>query len=513
MFAGVDLEYKERYILNTQIRRDGSSLFGGANQWANYGRASLAWRASEEPFWPLKNAVNDFKVRAAVGQAGNRPAFAQQYQTFSITNGTLSANTLGNENLRPELSTEVELGFDAEILHKYGLTVTHALGIVQSELLQVPPPASSGFSNQWKNAGQMQNSTWEVSLNVPLIEKRDLQYSARINFDQTKSEITGIAAGIAPYYYSGGDSGAGAMYYVAANVPYGGIYGRQFVENCSQLPTAFQGQCGGSRQQLPEEQRGPHRLDRRVRPRRRHHEEPVDGGQRHARRRRGAWRRAGACRSSLRDSTRMRRSRTSRSAPRCRTSATRSRRTSRSRSSRRTCLLDAVKGNSVWNIGRAVVVRRLHEPRGRPGRAVRCGTAHPLGYYFRAGAPDGVGVGGLYDLLNTNSVSVENASYVKLREVSVGYRIGKIAGQGDWTVSVIGRNLHTWSGYKGYDPETGDVEPRREWLGGAQRDRRLRVPECAQRDVPAELELLIQCAGRPPVRRAAGTTPTRIQPR
>ena len=83
MFAGVDLEYKERYILNTQLRRDGSSLFGSANQWANYGRGSFAWRASEEPFWPLKNTVNDFKLRAAVGQAGNRPSFAQQYQTFN----------------------------------------------------------------------------------------------------------------------------------------------------------------------------------------------------------------------------------------------------------------------------------------------------------------------------------------------------------------------------------------------------------------------------------------------
>ena len=86
-----------------------------------------------------------------------------------------------------------------------------------------------------------------MSLNVPLIEKRDLQYSARINFDQTKSEITGIAPGVAPFYYSMvGGSAAGANYYVAANVPYGAIYGRQFVEQCSQLPTSFQSQCGTS---------------------------------------------------------------------------------------------------------------------------------------------------------------------------------------------------------------------------------------------------------------------------
>ena len=52
-------------------------------------------------------------------------------------------------------------------------------------------------------------------------------------------------------------------------------------------------------------------------------------------------------------------------------------------------------------------------------------------------------------------MTVENASYVKLREVSLGYRIGRIGGQGDWTVSLIGRNLKMWTTYKGYDPETG----------------------------------------------------------
>src|ERR1019366_10492853 len=125
MFAGVDFEYKERYILNAQIRRDGSSLFGSANQWANYGRGSFAWRVAEEPFWPFKNTINDFKLRAAVGEAGNSPSFTQQYQAFGLSNGTIQTGTLGNVNLRPELSTEIELGIDAEILHKYGLTITH----------------------------------------------------------------------------------------------------------------------------------------------------------------------------------------------------------------------------------------------------------------------------------------------------------------------------------------------------------------------------------------------------
>lgn len=452
MFAGVDLEYKERYILNTQIRRDGSSLFGSANQWANYGRGSFAWRASEEPFWPLKNAINDFKLRAAVGQAGNRPSFSQQYQTFSISNGAVSASTLGNVNLRPELSTEVELGFDAEILHKYGLTVTHALGVVSSELLQVPPPAASGFANQWKNAGQLQNATWEVSLNVPFIEKRDVQYSARFNFDQTKSRITGIAAGIAPFYYSGGDSGAAAMYYVAPNVPYGAIYGRQFVENCSQLPTAFQSQCGGAGSNFQKNNEGlvvwtggaalTDGITKNM-------WMAVNGAATAPFGVTESWGNPIVLRDSLGHAI------TSQSMgsslPDFRYSIAQS---FTFKKFTAYALLDAVKGNSVWDIGRAWSFGDfMNGEENQAGVAV--GLAKPLGYYFRAGAPDNAGVGGLYDVLNTNSRTVENASYVKIREVSLGYRIGKIAGQGDWTVSLIGRNLYTITKYKGYDPETG----------------------------------------------------------
>ena len=105
-------------------RRDGSSLFGSgrisgpttAAVRLGMARSRRALRLLEEHDQRLH------KLRAAVAMAGKPPeSFSQQYQTFNVTNGTVSAQTLGNVNLRPELSTEVELGFDAEILHKYGL--------------------------------------------------------------------------------------------------------------------------------------------------------------------------------------------------------------------------------------------------------------------------------------------------------------------------------------------------------------------------------------------------------
>ena len=83
------------------------------------------------------------------------------------------------------------------------------------------------------------------------------------------------------------------------------------------------------------------------------------------------------------------------------------------------------------------------------------GEAKPLGYYYRT-VSNGPSFGGLYNVLAPNNHTVEDASFVKLRELSIGYRFGKLpAVGGDWSVSFIGRNLKTWTKYTGYDPEVG----------------------------------------------------------
>jgi hypothetical protein len=89
------------------------------------------------------------------------------------------------------------------------------------------------------------------------------------------------------------------------------------------------------------------------------------------------------------------------------------------------------------------------------GRTVE--NAKPLGYYWRAGPGLGgsVGMGGLYDILGPTSHSTEDASFIKLREVTLNYNVGPIGGQGNWTIGLVGRNLLTFSDYRGFDPETG----------------------------------------------------------
>jgi hypothetical protein len=118
-------------------------------------------------------------------------------------------------------------------------------------------------------------------------------------------------------------------------------------------------------------------------------------------------------------------------------------------------LLDASVGRRVWNQARHwSYLDFLSGDQDQIGKTVE--TAKPLGYYWRAAPPDnGSGMGGFYDVLGPNSRFVEDASFVKLREVMVSYRLGKVGGVGDWSVSLVGRNLKTFTKYKGFDPEVG----------------------------------------------------------
>jgi hypothetical protein len=123
-------------------------------------------------------------------------------------------------------------------------------------------------------------------------------------------------------------------------------------------------------------------------------------------------------------------------------------------------LFEAARGQKIFNTQYAWSLGDLTSGIiDQTGKSVE--TAKPVGYFWRQGpsaAPTSgsqAGVGGLYDVLAPNSFNVEDASYVKLREVSVDYRIGRVLGSGDWKLGVVGRNLKTWTDFRGFDPEVG----------------------------------------------------------
>ena len=129
--------------------------------------------------------------------------------------------------------TAERLGFDA-----YFLPETWAHDITKDQILPVPLPASAGANQVWTNAGTLDNKTIELSLNVPILQKRNLGWSGRFNYSRTITMITQLNE--APFTYGTDYQNSGGVFYAQAGYPYADFYGRKFVTNCSELPSAFQ---------------------------------------------------------------------------------------------------------------------------------------------------------------------------------------------------------------------------------------------------------------------------------
>jgi len=446
--GGAGAEYKGRYIVDALLREDGSSLFGSGNRWATWGRISGAWLVNQEPWWPVPQ-LSQLKLRASYGTAGGSPQFSAQYETFGIGAGGIpTLGFLGNKLLKPEVHHEVELGTDIELLNRYALTVTYAHAKIQDQILPAPVSASTGFTNQWQNAGTLDNRTWELSLNLPLIQQRDLTWSTRFIYSRNRSYVTKL--GVPTYFFGAGNQGNTTMFKVAQGERYGTFYGHTFVTKCAQLPAPFNADCGGaaSSYQLNDEGfivwvgAGNSWRD------------GITKNLWEASHPNGAfgvienWGMPILIRNNGVPALRP----LGNALPNFQFAVTQDvtwRRFSLY------ALVDASIGQSVFDEGFAWAhLDFLSKDVDQTGKSLA--TAKPIGYYWRTNSADGfTGLGGYYDQLGPNNYNVEDASFAKLRELSLSYRIGPISGTGDWTVSLIGRNLFTLTGYRGFDPEVG----------------------------------------------------------
>jgi TonB-linked SusC/RagA family outer membrane protein len=443
--GGVDLTYKERYILGILARRDGSSLFGSENRWANYGRASAAWRVSEESFWMLPQ-VNELKVRASHGTAGGRPRFSAQYESYAVSaSGALTPSTAGNAALRPETVSETEIGIDMEILNRFGVTANWAHSIAEDQILETTPAAITGFSSQWLNAGTLDNKTIELSVNIPILQRRNMNWSTRVNYDRTKTMITQLD--VPPFL--GGAVGTNASFRYEEGLPFATWWGNIMVTNCAQLPTAQAANCGAGTNEYQMNDEGyivwvgagntwQEGITKNL-----WNAQQAAGT--------GPWNQQlnWGMPILVRDASGSPQQGDLGSAlPKYRLGFSN---TFNYKKLFAYAQFDGVFGQRIMNQGRQWSLGDFMTAEvDAAGEGL--GEAKPLGYYWRRPA---LGLGGFYDVLGPNSKTVEDGSYVKFREMSLSYNVGAVRGVGDFTVGITGRNLMTFTDYTGYDPEVG----------------------------------------------------------
>lgn len=226
------LTLKDRYIVDGLYRRDGSSLFGSQNRWSDWYRVSGAYRLSEDFHIP---GVQELKLHAARGTAGLRPLYDYQYETFSIGSGSFSKYQVGNKDLKPAVLTENEYGINADFLNRFSAELTYADRNTTGAFLQVPlsQAATGGYRYKWENAADITSKTLEGALQVRVLDRRNFTYDIALTGDHTTQTIASMS--VPPFRVSADNAQGQNVFWYQAGQPLGIIYGQKFVHNFQQL--------------------------------------------------------------------------------------------------------------------------------------------------------------------------------------------------------------------------------------------------------------------------------------
>jgi len=231
-FAIADVDYLGKYLGSVLFRYDGASQFGENQRWKPYYRVSAAYRISEDVTIP---GIQELKIRGAYGTSGNRPPWYAQYETWSVSAGGVSKNTLGNKDLVPSKITEIEAGLNMNFLNKFNFEFVYSHSDAEDQYYPVPlSTTKGGFKYQWQNMGTLSSEVFEASLGANLIEKTDLSWNMNITWDRIRQSITKL--NVAPFTYGAkGNSGDPGSFYIEEGATFGMIYGVRFVETLDEM--------------------------------------------------------------------------------------------------------------------------------------------------------------------------------------------------------------------------------------------------------------------------------------
>jgi TonB-linked SusC/RagA family outer membrane protein len=209
-FAQGTLDLYDQLFLTAAVRLDGSNTFGSGptgdkKKRFAYPKASLAWDFTQhvEESTPLSFA----KARFAFGIAGKQPTIysnVNSFQTATITDGWLNPNgletiyggfdgvvsepTLGNADIQPERTREWETGIDLAFLdNRLSFGVTYYEALTTDAIVEIPLPPSSGFFSKFDNAAEFSNKGWEVSATANIVEQDMIGWDINAQWARNRS--------------------------------------------------------------------------------------------------------------------------------------------------------------------------------------------------------------------------------------------------------------------------------------------------------------------------------------
>ena len=209
-FGRVNYSLLDRYLVTVSVRRDGSSRFGPQQQWGTFPSVAFAWRIAEEGFGQNLGPLSDLKLRLSWGKNGNQ-AFPN-YRAYSsyLIGGSTAQTQFGNEfvtTIRPgaadpgikwEETTSSNIGLDYGFLaDRFTGAIDYYVKKTKDLIFNVPVAAGTNLSNfVTTNIGSMENRGLELGLTAVVLDGRryGLTWNASLNAATNRNELTQINA-------------------------------------------------------------------------------------------------------------------------------------------------------------------------------------------------------------------------------------------------------------------------------------------------------------------------------
>ena len=201
----VNYTYLSKYLFTVSLRADGSSKFAPENRWSYFPSAAFAWKLGDEPFMKKLSWVSDAKIRTSYGVTGNNRVgdFSYQYSINSPISATYMfnnspsrgaiPNSLGNPNLKWETTVQSDIGLDVSFANqRIDITSDYYTKDTKNLLLFAALPQSMGYSNAYKNIGQVRNSGIELSINTINIKSKTFTWSTSFNITFNNSKVIAL---------------------------------------------------------------------------------------------------------------------------------------------------------------------------------------------------------------------------------------------------------------------------------------------------------------------------------
>lgn len=243
LFARAIYSFDDRYLLTATIRRDGSSRFAKTNRFGTFPSIALGWKLSNEKFFTVsKNVISQIKFRGSYGQLGNQNIGDYLFQqvingnilyNFSQPNGTVSSvvgglqTSIKDPNIKWETTTSANFGVDASFLNDaFDISVDYYSKKTTDVLVGVPIPLSTGSINQSPvvNAGSLRNTGIDIELAYHYKTGNDFSFDISGNASTLNNKVLALGGNNEPIFGAGSKTQVGGRVGEHFGYVYDGIF-------------------------------------------------------------------------------------------------------------------------------------------------------------------------------------------------------------------------------------------------------------------------------------------------